>query len=245
MIDYEQAGELLGLAAARDQRTVGDADILAWSEDLTAAGITYDDAKTAIGAFYQEMARRPRQDRYRATPIDLIDIARRQRRDRLANLRYDGDPDETTAQFLARLRGRIAAVADGRIDPDAGLRALGPGTPAQQKRMVRALAGVGRAIPAEEQPDGGEPATSRRVARLGPLSVRCPTCQAPIGRKCRAGTTAHPRRPHRDRVDASRAAAGQPVTEREDPAEIERRRAASARYLAEQPTHTDTERTAP
>lgn len=241
MIDYEQAGELLGLAAARDQRTVGDADILAWSEDLTAAGISVDDARAAIGAFYQEMARRPRQERYRATPIDLIDIARRARRERLANLRYDGDPDETTSQYLARLRGRIAAVADGRIGPDTGLRALGPGTPAQQKRLVRELAAVGRDIPAEEQPDG-ESAPPLRVARLGPLSVRCPTCRAPVGRKCRAGTTAHPRRPHRDRIDAARAAAGQPVPEREDPAEIERRRAASARFLAEP---NQTERTTP
>ncbi|MFD6691081.1 hypothetical protein ACFWEV_35085 [Streptomyces bacillaris] len=148
----------------------------------------------------------------------------------LANLRYDGDPDETPAQYLARLRGRIAAVADGRIEPDAGLRALGPGTPAQ---LTRALSAVGRDIPPEDQTEGDKP-LSPRVARLGPLSVRCPMCRAPIGRKCRTGTTAHPRRPHRDRIDASRSAAGQPVTEREDPAEIERRRAASARFLADQ-----------
>lgn len=229
MITFEDAAHLLALAAARDQRTVGQADILAWQADLAAAGITRADAEAALAAFYQEMARRQPQDRFRATPVDLIDIALRARRERVTNLRYDGDPDETPAQYLARLRARTKALADGRIQPDTGLRALGPGTP--DPRLTRALADVGR-----EVPDKDAPKPTKRPTRLGPLSVRCPECSAPIGRKCRLPGSRSPRRPHRARLDAARVAAGQKPEVREDPDEIARRRAASARYLA---THAE------
>ena len=77
MITFEDASTLLGLAAARDQRTVGRADILAWHADLSAAGLTRADAETALTVFYQEMANRQPKDRYRVTAVDLIDIAKR------------------------------------------------------------------------------------------------------------------------------------------------------------------------
>lgn len=221
MITYEDASTLLGLAAARDQRTVGRADILAWHADLSAAGLTRTDAETALTVFYQEMASRRPQDRYRATPVDLIDIAKRARRERVANLRYDGDPDETPQQYLTRLRARTAALADGRIGPDTGVRALGPGTP--DPRLARELAAVGHDVPDEDAPG------SRRPVRVGPLTVACPACGAPLGRHCRSNgrprTVAHAarRRAARDAHDLPR----------EDTGQIAARKEAAAAYLGQ------------
>lgn len=221
MITFEDASTLLGLAAARDQRTVGRADVLAWHADLSAAGLTRADAEQALTAFYQEMASRRPQDRYRATAVDLIDIAKRARRERVANLRYDGDPDETPQEYLARLRARTAALADGRIQPDTGLRALGPGRP--DPRLIRELAAVGHGVP------GDDVSGSRRPVRVGPLTVECPACKAPLGRHCRSN--GHPRTvPHAARRRAARDAHGLP---REDADQVAARKEAAAAYLGQ------------
>lgn len=221
MITFEDASTLLGLAAARDQRTVGRADVLAWHADLTAAGLTRTDAENALTVFYQEMASRQPKDRYRVTAVDLIDIAKRARRERVANLRYDGDPDETPEQYLARLRARTAALADGRIGPDTGLRALGPGTP--DPRLLRELAAVGHDVP------GNDTVGSRRPVRVGPLTVACPACKAPLGKHCRSN--GHPRTvAHAARRRAARDAHNLP---REDAAQIAARKEAAAAYLSQ------------
>lgn len=219
MITFEEAGRILGLAAARDQRIVGDADVLAWQADLSAAGLTHTDAEAALTVFYQEMASRQPKDRYRVTAVDLIDIAKRARRERVANLRYDGDPDETPQQYLNRLRARTAALADGRIGPDTGLRALGPGTP--DPRLTRELATIGHDVPGDDTP------SSRRPVRVGPLTVECPACKAPLGRHCRSD--GRPRTvAHAARRRAARDAHGLP---REDDNQIAARREAAAAYL--------------
>lgn len=216
---FDDASRLLGLAAARDQRTVGRADILAWQADLDAAGLTPADAEQALSSFYQEMASRPREQRYRATPVDLIDIARQARRERVRDVRYDGDPDETTEQYLARYRARIRALADGQIGPDEGLRALGTGPSAA---LSQALAGVGRQVP-----DNDTSAPATRPIRTGPLTVPCPACRAPVGRHCRANgrtrTVAHAARRR-----AAREAHGIP---QDDAASVDARRAAAAAAL--------------
>jgi len=48
----EEIGDVLGLAAARDRRTVGESDILAWLGDLD--GITFDEAREAIRRHYRQ-----------------------------------------------------------------------------------------------------------------------------------------------------------------------------------------------
>jgi hypothetical protein len=219
VITFEDASTLLGLAAARDQRTVGRADILAWHADLSAAGLTRTDAENALTAFYQEMANRQPKDRYRVTAVDLIDIAKRARRERVANLRYDGDPDETPEQYLTRLRARTTALADGRIGPDTGLRALNPGTP--DPRLLRELETIGHDVPE----DG--PTSSRRPVRIGPLTVPCPACQAPLGKHCRSNGRVRTV-PHAARRRAARDAHDLP---REDTAQIAARKEASAAHL--------------
>lgn len=221
MITLEDASTLLGLAAARDQRTVGRADVLAWHADLTAAGLTRADAEAALTVFYQEMAARQPKDRFRVTAVDLIDIAKRARRERVANLRYDGDPDETPEQYLTRLRARTAALADGRIGPDTGLRALtGPGTP--DPRLLRELTAVGHDVPDDDTTG------TRRPVRVGPLTVPCPACQAPLGKHCRSN--GHPRTvAHAARRRAARDAHDLP---REDLTQIAARKEAAAAHLA-------------
>jgi hypothetical protein len=219
VITFEDASTLLGLAAARDQRTVGRADVLAWHADLSAAGLTRTDAEAALTVFYQEMASRQPKDRYRVTAVDLIDIAKRARRERVANLRYDGDPDETPQQYLTRLRARTAALADGRIGPDTGLRALGPGTPDPQ--LLRELAVVGHDVP-DDTTTG-----SRRPVRVGPLTVECPACKAPLGRHCRSN--GRPRNvAHAARRRAARDAHDLPC---ENVGQIAARKQAAAAYL--------------
>lgn len=223
MITFEDASTLLGLAAARDQRTVGRADILAWHADLSAAALTRTDAEAALTVFYQEMASRQPKDRYRVTAVDLIDIAKRARRERVANLRYDGDPDETPQQYLTRLRARTAALADGRIGPDTGLRALNPGTP--DPRLLRELTAIGRDVPDDDT------TTSRRPVRVGPLTVACPACKAPLGRHCRSN--GHPRTvPHAARRRAARDTHDLP---REDADQTAARKEAAAAYLNQLP----------
>jgi hypothetical protein len=166
------------------------------------------------------MANRQPQDRYRVTAVDLIDIAKRARRERVANLRYDGDPDETPQQYLTRLRARTAALADGRIGPDTGLRALSPGSP--DTRLMRELAAVGNDVP------GDEDAGSRRPVRVGPLTVPCPACLAPLGKHCRSN--GHPRTvAHAARRRAARDAHDLP---REDLTQIAARKEAAAAHLA-------------
>jgi len=219
VITIEDASTLLGLAAARDQRTVGRADVLAWHADLTAAGLTRHDAETALTVFYQEMANRQPKDRYRVTAVDLIDIAKRARRERVANLRYDGDPDETPEQYVIRLRARTAALADGRIGPNTGLRALGPGGPDPQ--LMRELTAIGHDVPDDDTTG------TRRPVRVGPLTVPCPACLAPLGKHCRSN--GHPRTvAHAARRRAARDAHDLP---REDLAQIAARKEAAAAHL--------------
>jgi hypothetical protein len=219
VITFEEAGRILGLAAARDQRTVGDADVIAWSTDLSAAGLTLADAEAALTVFYREMAARQSKDRFRVTAVDLIDIAKRARRERVANLRYDGDPNETPEQYLVRLRARTAALADGRIGPNTGLRALGPGGP--DPRLMRELTAIGHDVP-------DDTSGSRRPVRVGPLTVACPSCLAPLGRHCRSNGS--PRTvAHASRRRAARDAHDLP---REDLAQIAARKEAAAAHLA-------------
>lgn len=229
-IDFAQVGLLLGLAAARDQRTVGEADTLAWHQDLNAAGITYADAEAALTHFYAvTMAALQPRDRRRITTPDIISIARRIRRERLENFRYEPSPNETTGEYLRRLRGQIAAVASGQTPvQQSNVRQLEGGP---HPAVARALAGVGRAVP---DGDGAPAESPGRPPRLGPLSVRCPECQAPVGRKCRSGTSGHWRRPHRARRDAARVAGGQTPEPREDATVLELRRAAAGRHLADE-----------
>ncbi|MGW6531411.1 zinc finger domain-containing protein [Streptomyces venezuelae] len=214
MITFEEAGRLLGLAAARDQRIVGDADILAWHSDLNAAGVSYQDAEAALTRFYAvEMAGLEPEDRRRVTTPDVIGIARKIRNERLANFVYEPPPGDDDPHYLARLRGQLEATANGRRSAPSEQLALEGGP---HPDVARALAAVGQSVPDEDE-------GTNSVRRPGPLGIECPKCTAAIGRPCRT-PGGKERAPHPARK-------GETSNPEEERAEMERRRAASAASL--------------
>jgi hypothetical protein len=223
-ITYEQVGTILGLAAARDQRTVGDADVMAWYDDLNGAGITYDGAREALVAFYIEQANVRPEHRFRATTPDVIRLARKIRAERVANFVYTPvDPFESVPQFQARMRAQLEAVASGRV-PSPPKRLALEGGPAPQ--VAAALRGVLRGVPDDDEQDGGSAAP-----RVGAMTVTCPRpdCKARVGQQCKRPNGKPRLEPHPARVDVAQGKPYDPDAER---AEIERRRAASAALLA-------------
>jgi hypothetical protein len=218
VITFEEAGRLLGLAAARDQRIVGDADILAWHADLNAAAVSCRDAEAALTRFYAvEMAGLEPEDRRRVTTPDVIGIARKIRNERLANFVYEPPPGDEDPNYLARLRGQLEATANGQRPALTGQPALEGGPHPDVVKRLASLGRVGQDMPNDED------AKATSIRRPGPLGTECPKCQAAIGRPCRTPggkeRTAHPVR----RGEASDPAASE--------AEIERRREASRRHL--------------
>ena len=214
MITYEEAGRLLALAAARDQRTVGDADVLAWHADLNAAAVSYTDADAALTRFYAvEMASLKTEDRRRVTTPDVISIARKIRNERLANFVYEPPPGDEDPHYLQRLRGQLEATANGQRPALTERPALEGGP---HPEIARVLAAINKSVPDQDD-------DTSSVKRPGPLGVECPKCKAAIGRPCRTPggkeRATHPAR------------AGQTSDPEAEQAEIERRRAASARHL--------------
>jgi hypothetical protein len=168
-ITFDEVGEFLGLAAARDQRTVGDADILAWHADLNAAGVTMTAATNALTHYYAVLA--PKLDphqRHRVNAPDLLAIIRKARADRHNQGTYVDDgsrPDETAQQYVARKRSTERAIGDGRMQPPPAIAAIGP-APAngpqelteddvralrQQKDLMRMMREAGREAAVKDQ----------------------------------------------------------------------------------------------
>ncbi|MFE6903823.1 hypothetical protein ACFVFJ_44580 [Streptomyces sp. NPDC057717] len=216
MIDYEETGKLLALAAARDQRTVGDADVLAWFADLNAANLSYATVVDALTRFYQEMASRKPEDRFRATAVDLIDISRRTRTDRLANFTYEPPAADSDPHYLQRLRGQITATASGHAPAPPNRPAVEPG---HHNRMKELLSGISRPVDDEDDDATDDVPTVRRP---GPLGVACPNCRAAVGRPCK--TPALKERAPRQRAphSARRAAAKGEATNQTDDVEARR-----------------------
>ncbi|WP_326768816.1 hypothetical protein OG978_33610 [Streptomyces sp. NBC_01591] len=230
MISFEEAGRLLGLAAARDQRTVGDADILAWHADLNAANVTYPVAEQALTRFYaKDMASLEPDQRRRVTTPDIIGIARKIRAERVADFVYEPPPGDEDPHYLRRLRNQLEATANGERPAAPERLAISSGKP----RDVKALTDlIGRTVPDEP---GEEEAAAEVVAirRPGPLGVACPTCKAAIGRPCKVDGFSDKRRPRelkKPHTARGRVARGEPAST-ETPEEIERRRAASLAAL--------------
>lgn len=220
-ITHQQVGQLLGLAAARDQRTVGDTDILAWHADLNTAHVTYPDANEALTRYYVEQARLEPAQRYRATSPDIIAIVRKIRTERLTNYAYQPPDGDTDPQYLNRLRGQIADVASGAVPAPTTPLALTGGPAPEVAARLKAL---GRYIPDAVRQDlaAYRPAAAAREAAIRAghpdyLAVRCTWCDAPEGERCRsrrivpgAGATSNKPRsaPHPSRVEAAEAALG-------------------------------------
>jgi hypothetical protein len=232
-ISAHEVGMILGLAAARDQRTIGDVDIYAWHADLNEARLTYADADQALTQFYGvDQPAMPREHRYRVTAADVIATAKKIRAQRLKNFGYQPPPtDDDDPEYIPRYRGQLGAVASGMVPPPA-IAELLAGEP--HKALAAITGGVGQHIP-KPDPDGDLIATVRRA---GPLGVECPICHAAIGRPCRRGQLGKPRRmSHPERLTLS---AGKPPPTPEQQAaadhELERRLAYSRAQAEAEPS---------
>jgi hypothetical protein len=150
------------------------------------------------------------------SPAEIIAEIKRQRGERAADFQGpglsaavpDADPDDVVA-YLAALREQRTKAADGEE--------LKPRPVAE---LISGIAAGLKAVPDEVA----------EVRRPGPLGIECPTCKAAIGRPCRTpGGKERAAHPHRTLL-ASGGTLPDPEEERR---EMERRRQASARRLAE------------
>lgn len=238
-MDRGDAAELLGYCAAFDNRTVGKVDAVAWAASLHDVPLD-DDTTAAVARYYGTAPERP-GDRLWIQPhhVRAGRLAIRQERLGTTLPAYEiPDGLETGAEFVARRRAQLDAVAAGRAVGTPVGRLDGPPDRGFVKELARRFGdgSVGREVPdldGGEAPQGADPAVAD-VRRPGPLGVECPVCRAAIGRPCRLGDPGGERRPRELRtahMPRQRLARGEPA-EVESPEETERRRAYFLDHLA-------------
>ena len=233
-MNKKQAAMLLAHAAAFDNRQPSDAAAEAWAAALHDVPLD-DDARGAVAAYYTTAPQNP-NERLWILPHHVRTLRSKIRSARLENFQYEPLPDETPAEFLARYRGQVQAIASGRIAAPTGRLALegGPSREFMAELEARGWEGNRTVADSDDEPAADVIDT---VRRSGPLGVICPMCAAEIGFPCKSGhaTKKHPlgrplTKPHTARI---RAAAGEEQTTPEQRAAEEQRvREASARALA-------------
>lgn len=144
------------------------------------------------------------------SPAEIIGEIKRQRGERASDFQGPGLPAEIPDADPDDVQAYLAALRGQRTRAADGVES-------KPRKMAELLAGVGREIPPE----------AAAVKRPGPLGTDCTNCGAAIGRPCRTPGGSE-RVPHVARTGE----ASDPAVEQ---AEMERRRAASARHLARQP----------
>jgi hypothetical protein len=177
-----EAAQLLGHCAAFDNRTVGKVDARAWSAALNDVPFD-DDAVAAVAAFYGTPPKDPGQKLW-IQPHNVRTGRSRIRAARLENFQYEPMPDETPAEFLARYKGQVQAIASGRVAAPSGQPALTGGPSREFMRELEARGWEGNRTVDDETPVEVELIDS--VRRSGPLGIECPACQAAIGKPCKA-----------------------------------------------------------
>ncbi|MFJ3950239.1 hypothetical protein ACIPXV_09240 [Streptomyces libani] len=226
-----EAAELLGHCAAFDNRKPSQGAAVAWASALHDVPLD-SDAKAAVAAYYSTPPKDPEQKLW-IQPHNVRTLRSKIRSARLENFQYEPIGDESTAEYLARYRGQVQAIASGRVAPATGWLALEGGPHPEFVRELEARGyEVGRDVPGSD-----EESLSASFRRAGPLGVECPACQAAIGRPCKTpgGSGKHPlgkprSKPHTARI---RAVSGKSeVTPEQRAAEEERRREASRLALA-------------
>jgi hypothetical protein len=110
---------LLGAIAARDQRTIGETDVLAWHEDL--GDLDYADARQAVTRHFRESTER-------IMPAHIRRLGRIIRDERRAHEtvkalppgKFDDDPDrdERLARNIAKVRELLDEMTAKRSVPD-------------------------------------------------------------------------------------------------------------------------------
>lgn len=111
---HDDVIDLLKVLAAYDKRTVGEADVLVWSEQARRGRWTRDEAVEAV---HEHHHRSPEF----AKPAHVDQLVRAHRRDRLDRAPASGDTEDRA--LLERLR----AFADSKaVDAPDRPRAIGP-----------------------------------------------------------------------------------------------------------------------
>lgn len=207
----DDAQQLLAACAAFDNRQPSVIAKRAWSRALAKVPLD-DDCFDAIARYYAT----PAKDggRLWIQPADVVTHRNTIRKERLENFVYEPPLGLNDPDYIRRLRGQQYAVGSGAVPGPTQAPAL-TGGPA--KAVAERLASIGREIPDEDD-------ETAAVRRPGPLGQECPKCSAAIGRPCRT-----PGGKERAVHPARRGETGDPEAEA---AEIERRLAASRRYLA-------------
>lgn len=179
-ITDDEINKLLKAAAARDQRTIGAADILAWYQDLNVAGVRYADASEAVARYYAiHWPRQATGERFRLTSPVLIELVREIRNARhvAADFLYEPVAGETGTEYAARLRTRLRAVGDGHR-PAHTTAELGM-NPDGKQDLAELVSGMSQRMPYPP-----EIADVLNRARPAGSQISCPRCHAEPGKKC-------------------------------------------------------------
>lgn len=106
-MNKSDTAKLLAFCAAYDQRTIGDADVLAWHEALESPwvpNIDLDEAQSAVVAHYRETPQR-------ITVADVLKRVKTDRADRLGRgvpIRHQGvPPTEEYRRARAELNAKL------------------------------------------------------------------------------------------------------------------------------------------
>jgi hypothetical protein len=175
-----EAAELLGHCALFDNRKPSQGAAIAWAAALH--DVPFDaDAKAAVASYYTTTPQDPNA-RLWILPHHVKTLRAKLRSARLENFQYEPRPDETPAEFLARYKGQVQAIASGRVEAPTDRPALEGGPSRQFMAELEARGWEGNRI-VDEEPGAAEVVDS--VKRSGPLGVECPACQAAIGKSCK------------------------------------------------------------
>jgi hypothetical protein len=237
-VNPSEAAQLLAHCAAFDNRTVGKADSRAWAAALRDVPLDQD-ALEAVARFYGTPSEKP-GDRLWIQPHNVRAHRLSIRKERLGETLPAYEPPtepETGAEFIARRRAQLDAVATGRARGIPVGELTGAPHPSVAKRLkdlAKQHGQIGHEVPDIDGAD--DDADVEEIRRPGPLGVQCPTCRAPIGHRCKAQLPGsgdrRPRELATPHAARRRVASGGPA-QLESPQEIEHRRAASLARLAQ------------
>lgn len=228
-----EAAELLGHCAMFDNRKPSQGAAIAWAAALHDVPLDAD-SKAAVAAYYSTPPKDPDAKLW-ILPHHVRTLRSKIRSARLENFQYEPLPDETPAEFLARYKGQVQAIASGRVAAPSGRPALEGGPTREFMAELEARGWEGNRTVDDEGDVEAELIDT--VRRSGPLGVECPACGAAIGKPCKTpgGSDRQPlgkprSKPHTARLRAASGESEKSVEERA--AEEQRIRQMSARHLA-------------
>jgi hypothetical protein len=112
---------LLGAVAARDRRTIGEADVLAWHEDLGDLG--FDEARAAVSRHFRDTTEylMPAHIRHHVKVIRAENRKAAEVRELPSRFETDDERDERIRRNVAKIRKLLAGLAERHSVPDVGI----------------------------------------------------------------------------------------------------------------------------